>query len=112
MRLDGDVLGNHEAALAAHELLGYAVGNTLVVRLTLAALTAAVQSRTPEPGLIHHSDRDAQYAVKAYRDRIYATIDDVKTRLAKFIDEIYNARRLHSALRYLPPDEFELRNAR
>jgi putative transposase len=42
----------------------------------------------------------------------YDTLDDVKTRLPKFIDEIYNAPRLHSALRYLPPMEFELINAR
>jgi putative transposase len=42
----------------------------------------------------------------------YDTIDDVKTRLPRFIDEIYNARRLHSALRYIPPMEFELQNVR
>ena len=133
----------------SRRVVGYAVGNTLVVQLTLAALEAAIESRNPGPGLIHHSDRGGQYAAKAYRDRLeslgirgsmsrkanpydnamaesfmktlkheevlafeYDTIDDVKTHLPRFLDEIYNARRLHSALKYVSPVEFELTNAR
>jgi putative transposase len=133
----------------SRRVVGYAVGNTLAVQLTLTALNAAVTSRRPPPGLIHHSDRGAQYAAKPYRDRLaslgirgsmsrkanpydnamaesfmktlkheevlafdYDTIDDVSKRLPWFIDEIYNARRLHSALSYMPPMEFELHNAR
>ena len=42
----------------------------------------------------------------------YDTLDDVRTRLPRFIDDIYNASRLHSALRYLPPIEFEQTSAR
>ena len=129
----------------SRRVVGYAVSRFLDVRVTLAALEAAVASRRPAPGLIHHSDRGSQYAAKEYRDRLealgmkgsmgrkgnpydnayaesffktlkheevyayeYETMDDVIERLPHFINRIYNRRRLHSALGYLPPEEYEL----
>ena len=37
----------------------------------------------------------------------YETIDDVIARLPHFIEEVYNRKRLHSAIGYVPPSEFE-----
>src|SRR5476649_1728626 len=37
----------------------------------------------------------------------YKTMKDVLNNLPKFIDEIYNEKRLHSSLGYMPPKEFE-----
>ena len=39
----------------------------------------------------------------------YQTFEEAQARLQTFLEDVYNAKRLHSSLVYVPPDEFELK---
>lgn len=56
----------------SRKVIGYAMGPVLDARLPLAALEAALDTRTPAPECMHHSDRDSQYASRRYRERLAA----------------------------------------
>jgi putative transposase len=132
----------------SRRIVGWNLAPKITTELALIALSNAIESRQPAPGLIHHSDRGVQYASVAYVDMLllhgmipsmsrpgnpydnakcerfmktlkqeeircheYRDIEDLRTNIEAFIDRYYNARRLHSALGYLSPDEFEKRAA-
>ena len=37
----------------------------------------------------------------------YRTMEDAQRRIPYFIEDVYNSKRLHSSLGYMPPEEFE-----
>jgi putative transposase len=56
----------------SRRVVGYAIGRRVDARLALAALKAAIESRQPPEGCIHHSDRGSQYAAEDYRAELAA----------------------------------------
>lgn len=85
-------------------------------RLTLCALEAALWSRLPEPGLIHHCNPYENAKAESFFRTLkmeelyikdYKRFEEAEQNIAEFIEEVYNQKRLHSSLGYLPPVGFE-----
>jgi len=128
----------------SRKVVGWNLDRTLTARLPLGALERALKERRPEPGLVHHSDRGAQYGHAAYlrtlhihglvpsvsrpgkpsdnancesffrtlkREEVdakeYRDLEDLWQNISAFIECYYNRIRLHSALGYRSPAEFE-----
>jgi transposase InsO family protein len=128
----------------SRRVIGWELDRTLEDDLSLAALRMALRSRTPGPGLVHHSDRGIQYASGDYTDVLkdnkvrismsrkgnpydnatcesfmktlkyeevyrqeYRDLAEARASIGQFLNKVYNQQRLHSALGYLPPVEFE-----
>jgi transposase InsO family protein len=53
--------------LYSRAVIGWALEARLTGDLTQQALTMALRHRTPQAGLLHHSDRGSQYAATAYQ---------------------------------------------
>jgi putative transposase len=132
----------------SRKVVGWALDRSLAAQLAITALQNAITSRTPGPGLVHHSDRGIQYASGEYGKVLddhqiiasmsrlanpwdnakcesfmktlkleeihaneYRGIEDLRKNVSTFVDVYYNTQRLHSALGYRTPEQFEARFA-
>ena len=76
--------------------IGWELGETLGAELALAALRQALAESFMK------TLKSEEVALWHYRDLAQA-----RASIGHFLEQIYNRRRLHSALGYLPPVEFE-----
>jgi putative transposase len=56
--------------LCSRKAVGWTMESRITTDLTISALSMAVMQRSPEEGLLFHSDRGVQYAAELFRDRL------------------------------------------
>jgi transposase InsO family protein len=129
----------------SRRVIGWHLGETMEVSLTLSALRMALAQRSVSPALVHHSDRGVQYASHDYTQLLkdkgidismsrkanpwdnaacesfmktlkyeevhrteYRNLAHARAAIGTFLEKVYNQKRLHSALSYRSPVEFEI----
>ena len=130
--------------LFSRKIVGWALRPTLEAAVVKEALQRALAARRPAAGLLHHSDRGAQYASGAVRSllhawrirpsmsaagccydnaamesfwstlktelaqhRCWAELQQARLAIFDYIELFYNPKRLHSALGYHSPVDYE-----
>lgn len=130
--------------LHSRRIVGWSLDAKRTTDVTRRTLANAIRKRSPQPGLMLHTDRGVEYRGSDYqkdlnryhiqhslsrpgkctdnahmesffhslkaeliRGTSFQTASDLKYALARYINDFYNCKRLHSALNYQSPMEYE-----
>ena len=133
--------------LYSRKIVGWSMSDSMTTDLVERAFNAALLSRKPALGLLHHSDRGVQYTSGRYRALLalngveasmsrtgncydnavvesfwgklktemvyhqrFTTKAQARAAVFEYIEMFYNRTRLHAALDYLSPEQFENRS--
>lgn len=135
--------------LCSRRIIGWSMDAAMTAGLVLRAMDMAINTRRPDAGLMHHSDRGVQYTCGRYREFLsthgitvsmsrtgdcydnavvesfwgklktemiyhqrFATREQARAAVFDYIEVFYNRQRLHAAIGYVSPEQFEASRGR